>query len=75
MVLFQHQLKKFVQNAVPKMKTKGTGLITQIKSLEFMFGIVMMQPILQMILKVSKLLQGKNLGLLISTDVLNQLKS
>lgn len=45
------------------------------KSFEFIFGLVMMQPILQIVLKVSKLLQGNNLELLTAIDVLNSLKS
>lgn len=34
-----------------------------------------MQPILQMVLKISKLLQANNLKLLFAVDVLNSLKS
>jgi hypothetical protein len=47
--------------SVPEMRAKGTELLAQIKSFEFIFGLVMMQPILQMVLKVSKLLKGNNL--------------
>jgi len=45
------------------------------KIFEFIFGLIMMQPILQMILKVSKLLQANSLELLTAVDVLNSLKS
>lgn len=61
--------------SVPEMRAKGIGLLAQMKSFEFIFGLVMMQPILQMVLKISKLLQGNNLELLTAVDVLNLLKS
>jgi len=57
------------------MRAKGTGLLAQMKSFEFIFGLVMMQPILQMILKMSKLMQSNNLELLTAVEVLNSLKS
>ncbi|KAL4098697.1 hypothetical protein QTP88_023245 [Uroleucon formosanum] len=60
---------------IPEMRAKGTELLAQMKSFEFIFGLVMMQPILQMILKISKLLQSNNLELLTAVDVLNSLKS
>lgn len=43
--------------SAPEMRAKDTLLLAQMKSFEFIFGFVMMQPILQMVLKVSKLLQ------------------
>ncbi|KAF0711002.1 zinc finger MYM-type protein 1-like, partial [Aphis craccivora] len=61
--------------SVPEMRAKGTGLLAQMKSFEFNFGLVLMQPILQMVLKVSKLLQGNNLELLNAIYVFNSLKS
>lgn len=54
----------YEKSNVPEMRAKGTGLLIQMKSFEFIFGLVMMQPILQMILKVSKVLQVNNLELL-----------
>jgi hypothetical protein len=39
-------------------KTKGCGLLHQLETFEFIFGLEMMHPILQLIPKVSKSLQN-----------------
>ncbi|XP_008178757.1 uncharacterized protein LOC103307975 [Acyrthosiphon pisum] len=45
-------------------KVKGIGLLHQVKSFNFIFGLTMMHPILQLIVKVSKLLQSPNINLI-----------
>jgi len=45
-------------------KVKEIGLLHQVKSFNFIFGLTMMHPILQSIVKVSKLLQSPNINLI-----------
>ncbi|KAE9536311.1 hypothetical protein AGLY_007100 [Aphis glycines] len=45
-------------------KVKEIGLLHQVKSFNFVFGLTMMHPILQLIVKVSKLLQSPHINLI-----------
>lgn len=45
-------------------KVKEIGLLHQVKSFNFIFGLTMMHPILQLIVKVSKLLQSPDINLI-----------
>ena len=44
-------------------KQIGIGLLHQVKSFNFIFSLTMMHPILQLIVKVSKLLQSPDINL------------
>ncbi|KAL4141708.1 hypothetical protein QTP88_004297 [Uroleucon formosanum] len=50
------------------MSAKGKGILYQIKRFEFIFGMFMMHPILNHILKVSSVLQSPKLNLLLVID-------
>jgi len=52
----------------PEMSAKGKGLLYQIKRFEFIFGMFMMHPILNLILKVSSVLQSPKLSILLAID-------
>lgn len=52
----------------PEMSAKGKGLLYQIKRFEFIFGMFMMHPILNLILKVSSVLESPKLNLLLAID-------
>lgn len=54
---------------------KGLGLKSQIKSFNFIFCMNMMQPILQLVLKVSSSLQTPKLDLLSAVKYIQYLKS
>lgn len=54
---------------------KGLGLKSQIKSFYFIFCMNMMQPILQLVLKVSSSLQTPKLDLLSAVKHIQSLKS
>ncbi|XP_063790285.1 uncharacterized protein LOC134945132 [Pseudophryne corroboree] len=58
-------LDEIVQETrLPDIKIKARGLICELKSFDFIFGLHMMHPILQMVVKVSKALQDPELNLL-----------
>lgn len=61
--------------SVPEMRAKGIGLLYQMKTFEFVFGMFMMYPILNLILKVSSLLQTPKLNLLLALDNVQSLTS
>ncbi|KAL4127363.1 hypothetical protein QTP88_011537 [Uroleucon formosanum] len=50
------------------MSAKGKGVLYQIKRFEFIFGMFMMHLILNLILKVSSVLQSPKLNLLLAVD-------
>lgn len=51
-------LEEIISNySVPEMRAKGQGLLYQLKSFDFIFCLNMMDPILQMVLKISSYLQ------------------
>ncbi|KAL4083325.1 hypothetical protein QTP88_028654 [Uroleucon formosanum] len=60
---------------VPEMRAKGIGLLYQLKTFDFIFGMYMMNPILMLILKVSTLLQEPNLNLVLAMKNVNSLRS
>lgn len=49
-------------------KVKGIGLLHQVKSFNFIFGLTMMHPILQLIVKVSTFLQSPDINLINATS-------
>lgn len=53
-------------------KAKGVGLLYQVKSFDFIFCLTMIHPILQLIVKVSKLLQSPDINLI---NIMASLKS
>lgn len=61
--------------SVPEMRAKGIGLLYQLKTFDFIFGMHMMNPILMLILKVSTLLQEPNLNLVLAMKNVNCLKN
>jgi len=61
--------------SVPEMRAKGIGLLYQLKTFDFIFGMHMMNPILMLILKVSILLQEPNLNLVLAMKNVNSLRS
>ncbi|KAL4113589.1 hypothetical protein QTP88_017193 [Uroleucon formosanum] len=63
------------KSLLPDVKMKGLGLKSQIKSLNFIFCMNMMQPILQLVLKVSSSLQTPKLDLLSAVKHIQSLKS
>lgn len=60
---------------ISEMRAKGKGILHQMKTFEFIFCLTMMQPILEMILKVSAVLQTENLDLLTAMSIVKSLKS
>lgn len=58
-----------------EVRSKGKGLLYQLKSFEFIFALHVMQPILAMVLKVSKYLQYENLSLLVAMAQVRELKA
>jgi len=69
-------LDKIIKNSsLPDVKMKGLGLKRQIKSFNFIFSMNMMQPILQLVLKVSSSLQTPKLDLLSAVKHIQFLKS
>ncbi|KAL4113073.1 hypothetical protein QTP88_016764 [Uroleucon formosanum] len=63
------------KSLLPDVKMKGLGLKSQIKSFNFIFCMNMMQPILQLVLKVSSSLQTPKLDLLSAVKHIQSLKS
>ncbi|CAI6354123.1 unnamed protein product [Macrosiphum euphorbiae] len=57
---------------IPEIRAKG--LFKQLQTIEFIFSLCMMEPILQMILIASKSLQSSNLDLLTAVQLINSLK-
>ncbi|KAE9522417.1 hypothetical protein AGLY_017176 [Aphis glycines] len=69
-------LDEITKNSLlPDVKMKGLGLKSQIKSFNFIFCMNMMQPILQLVLKVSSSLQTPKLDLLSAVKHIQSLKS
>ncbi|KAL4153129.1 hypothetical protein QTP88_000962 [Uroleucon formosanum] len=60
---------------ISEMKPKGKGILHQMKTFEFIFCLTMMQPTLEMILKVSAVLQTENLDLITAMSIVKPLKS
>jgi hypothetical protein len=56
-------------------KGKGIGISLQLQAFEFIFGMELMIPILNIILKVSSLLQSPKIDILFATQSVNSLKN
>jgi len=61
--------------SVPEMRAKGIGILQQLQTFEFIFGMELMSPILNIILKVSSMLQSPKIDLLIAAESVNTLKN
>ncbi|KAL4104332.1 hypothetical protein QTP88_019633 [Uroleucon formosanum] len=61
--------------SVTEMRAKGIGISQQLQTFEFIFGMELMSPILNIILKVSSILQSPKIDLLIAAECLNTLKN
>lgn len=55
---------------MPKVRAKGRGFLYQLKTFEFIYCLNLMQPILQLILKVSSSLQASNLELFTAVSLI-----
>jgi len=55
-------------------RAKGLGIIYQMESFEFIFAMQMLDPILNLILHVSTVLQSSNINLLTAIDLVRSLK-
>lgn len=55
-------------------RAKGLGIIYQMESFEFIFAMQMLDPILNLILHVSTVLQSSNMNLLTAIDLVKSLK-
>lgn len=60
---------------LPEVCAKGRGLLFQIWSFNFIFGLEMMDPVLYLINKVSKILQSEDNDLLSAMNNINALQS
>lgn len=47
--------------SVPEMRAKGIGILQQLQTFKFIFGMELMSPVLNIILKVSSMLQSPKL--------------
>lgn len=56
-------------------KVKGIGLLHQVKSFNFIIGLTMMHPILQLIVKVSKWLQSPDINLINAMTTIKSLRA
>ncbi|KAL4123221.1 hypothetical protein QTP88_015439 [Uroleucon formosanum] len=63
----------FESSSVPEMCAKGMGLKYQIKSFDFIFGLYLLNPILNIILKTSSLLQSPNMDLVLAVKSVQSL--
>jgi len=61
--------------SLPGMRAKGMGLLYQLKTLDFIFGMHMMNPILMLILKFSTLLQEPKLNIVLAMKNVNSLRN
>ncbi|XP_060868019.1 zinc finger MYM-type protein 1-like [Metopolophium dirhodum] len=61
--------------SVPEMRAKGIGILQQLQTFEFIFGMELMSPVLNIILKVSSMLQSPKIDLLIAAESVNTLKN
>jgi len=60
-------------SSVPEMCAKGMGLKYQLKSFDFIFGLYLLNPILNIILKTSSLLQSPNMDLVLAVNSVQSL--
>ncbi|KAL4097737.1 hypothetical protein QTP88_022459 [Uroleucon formosanum] len=60
-------------SSVPEMCAKGMGLKYQLKSFDFIFGLYLLNPILNIILKTSYLLQSPNMDLVLAVNSVQSL--
>ncbi|XP_060863377.1 zinc finger MYM-type protein 1-like [Metopolophium dirhodum] len=60
---------------IPEARAKCRGLLYQLKTFEFIYCLNLMQPILQLILKVSSSLQASNLELFTAVSLTHALRS
>lgn len=63
------------KSLIPEARAKGLGLLHQLRTFEFIYCLNLMQPILQMVLKVSSSLQASNLELFIAVSLIHALRS
>lgn len=59
----------------PEIRAKGLGVLYQLRTFDFIFGMYLMNPVLNLILKVSSLLQSPKLDLLIALNSIQSLVS
>lgn len=55
-------------------RAKGKGILHQMKTFEFIFAMMMIDPILSSILKTSAFLQSSNINLLMAVEIIELLK-
>lgn len=55
-------------------RAKGKGILHQMKTFEFIFAILMLDPILSSILKINAFLQSSNINLLTALEIIESLK-
>lgn len=55
-------------------RAKALGILNQMKTFEFIFAMVMLNPILSLVLKVSVYLQSSNINLLTAVELVTSLK-
>ncbi|KAL4113463.1 hypothetical protein QTP88_017079 [Uroleucon formosanum] len=60
-------------SSVPEMCAKGMGLKYQLKSFDFIFGLYLLNPIFNIILKTSSLLQSPNMDLVLAVNSVQSL--
>lgn len=60
-------------SSVPEMSAKGMGLNHQLKSFDFFFGLYLLNPILNLILKTSSILQSPNIDILLAINSVQSL--
>jgi len=60
-------------SSVPEMCAKGMGLKYQLKSFDFIFGLYLLNPILNIISKTSSLLQSPNMDLVLAVNSVQSL--
>jgi len=61
--------------SVPQMRAKGIGILLQLQQFEFIFGMELMSLILNIILKVSSMLQSPKIDLMFAAESVNNLKN
>ncbi|XP_025421525.1 zinc finger MYM-type protein 1-like [Sipha flava] len=60
-------------SSVPEMCAKGMGLKYQLKNFDFIFGLYLLNPILNLILKTSSILQSPNMDLVLAINSVQSL--
>ncbi|KAL4090470.1 hypothetical protein QTP88_025300 [Uroleucon formosanum] len=66
-------IEEICESSVLEMCAKGMGLKYQLKSFDFIFGLYLLNPILNIILKTSSLLQSPNMDLVLAVNSVQSL--